>query len=347
MGITIYYRGLLTDPGKLSKLVSEVEDICRIMNWEYRILDDDWSKPDDAQIIKDDEGVRIKGNLGLKGIGFKPHEKCEWVDLYFDRNRILSSIGTKSLQLQDQSDKNNKSWNSVKTQFASVKTHIAIVKMLRWLKKNYMHDLEVSDEGEYWDTDNADLLYTRRTSIFMAMDSIEDKLNNTQLEKPTPHMSEEEYADYIAKLLENINLETEIKLRGGEIWKSEKIDPYIDNIFMKNVLAFEEADETPEIPMRSLFPADYKFPSVESMDDNQIARKLKEISDILASHNIGYGFANDLPDRVLYKYLTEDCIQNDTISASVSAGFTWVLDGCSGDCESCFQKEYCSTAKEM
>lgn len=241
MGITIHFRGSLTDLDKINKLVSEIEDICKIMNWEFRVLDDDWCKPDDAQIIKDGDGIGITGNLGLKGIGFKPHEECEWVDLYFDRNRTLSSITTRRLQLQDQSDTHNNNWNSVKTQFAPVKIHIAIIKLLRWLKEKYIHDLEVSDEGEYWDTDNPDLLHSHKETISMTMTSLEEKLNTTQFDIPDEQMSEAEYADYIAYLLENRSLETEIKLRGGKMWKSEKIDPYIDNAFMKNVLAFEEA----------------------------------------------------------------------------------------------------------
>ena len=99
--------------------------------------------------------------------------------------------------------------------------------------------------------------------------------------------------------------------------------------------------------MRSLFPADYEFPPVESMNDDQIAKKLQEISETLSKNNIEFGFANKLPDAVLYKYITEDCIKNDTVNPSVTAGFTWVLDGCSGDCEGCFQKDYCSTSKKL
>jgi len=347
MGITIYFKGSLSDSGKINSLVAEVEDICKIMDWEYSILNEDWSQPEYAEIIHEGDGSKIEGNLGLKGIGFQPHEKSEWVNLYFDRFGILTSIHSKALQLQDKSDKKSESWNWVKTQFAPVNTHIAIVKLLRHIKKNYIYDLEVKDEGEYWDTDNVEILTSHINNIFKAMDILEEKFENSRPNLPEEQMSSEEYADYIAKLIENTTLETEIKLRGGKMWKSEDVDPDLDNEFMKNVIAFENADKEPQVPMRSLFPTDYKFPPAETMTDDEINLKLNEIQDILSNHNIEFGFAEELPDKVLYKYLTEEYIKNETIGATVIPGFTWTLDGCSGDCDSCFQKEFCDTAKEV
>lgn len=346
MGITINFKGSLTDLSKLPKLINEVEDICKIMKWEFMILDNDWSLPENAKIVEKNDDVRIIGNPGLKGIGFKPHKNCEWVDLFFDKNKTLSSIETKCLQLQEKSDKNKYVWNSVETQAVPVLIHIAIIKLLRWLKKNYIHDLEVFDQGKYWETDNIDILHSRLETVIIASDSHIDK-SDRQSEKPKKQLSEKDYADYIDKLLENSSLEAEIKMRGGEMWKSDTIDPNLDNMFMKNVIAFEEACKQPEVPIRSLFPADYQFPSVESMDDNQVAQKLDEISDILSKQSIELGFNEELPDRVLYKYLAEDCIINDTITPPGSTGYIWTLNGCGGDCDSCFQKEYCPTPKEL
>lgn len=346
MGITIHFKGSLSDIGKLDNLVTEVEDICKIMNWEYSILEDDWSEVEDARMIHENDGLKIEGNLGLKGIGFQPHEKSEWVNLYFDKNGTLTSIASKASQLQDRSFSVNENWNFVKTQFAPVKTHIAIIKLLRHLKKNYIPDLEVKDEGDYWDTDNVEKLTLHINTIFKAMDIVEKKLETAQLNLPEEKMTSEEYADYIDKLIENSTLETEIKLRGGKMWKSENIDPHLDNAFMKHVLAFEDADRDSEIPARSLFPDDYTFPKAESMTDEELNNKLDEIESILYNHNIELGFANEIPDKVLYNYLIE-FIKKDSVSATVTAGFTTVLDGCTGDCESCFQKEYCDTAKEL
>jgi hypothetical protein len=147
--------------------------------------------------------------------------------------------------------------------------------------------------------------------------------------------------------LENSSLEAEIKLKGGSFSKMDDIDPSIENAFLKNILAYEEAAAGPQIPMHSVFPRDYKFPSAESMSEEEISEKLDDISRILSDHGVEFGFHNDLPSKVLYKHLVEDCIPNDMIDGSASAGFAWVLDGCTGGCEDCFQKEYCSTAREL
>ena len=147
--------------------------------------------------------------------------------------------------------------------------------------------------------------------------------------------------------LENSSIKTEIKLRGGVLGEVEEIDPSIENVFLKNILAYEKAAEEPEIPMHSIFPKDYPFPSAESISEEELSEKLDDISRILSDHGIELGFANDLPNKVLYKHLVEDCIKTEFVDPSVSAGFVWVLDGCTGGCEDCFQKEYCSTAQEL
>jgi hypothetical protein len=146
--------------------------------------------------------------------------------------------------------------------------------------------------------------------------------------------------------LENKTLENEFMLKtGAEIHNSEDCDPFIHNQFLKNVLAFEEADKEPDIPVKSLFPADFELPDEKALSDEQIVQKLNEIYDILSSNNIKFGFATELPDRILYKHLTQDFIPDELIHPSTLAGFTCILDGCNGDCPECFQKDYCATGR--
>jgi hypothetical protein len=142
-------------------------------------------------------------------------------------------------------------------------------------------------------------------------------------------------------------LEREVSLLGGEPVDCDDKDPNLKNAFLKNIIAFEEADKEPARPLRSLFPDDFEFPPVSSLSAGQIAGKLREIASVLSMNNIELSFANPLPDAVMYKYLAEECIPHETVSAAVEAGFTLNLDGCDGGCDSCFQKEYCETAKRM
>jgi hypothetical protein len=147
--------------------------------------------------------------------------------------------------------------------------------------------------------------------------------------------------------LENQSLETELQLKGAVGWKSPDLDPRIENEFLRNVMAFEEAAGGPAVPMRSLFPEDYEFPPAESLSSEQLSAKLDEIADILSRNHIEFGFVGDLPDMVLYKHLVEDVIPNDSIETSTGTMGVWVLDGCTGCCEECFQHDYCETAREL
>lgn len=101
------------------------------------------------------------------------------------------------------------------------------------------------------------------------------------------------------------------------------------------------------LTIRSLFPEDYTFPPDTTMDSRELSRKLEEIRQILAARNIEFGFIGDLPDRVIYRYIVNECIVHDAIAPSAAGGFSMVLDGCDGVCDSCFQKAYCETGREL
>jgi hypothetical protein len=146
--------------------------------------------------------------------------------------------------------------------------------------------------------------------------------------------------------LENKTLEDELHLKtGAKVHSFEEIDPEIHNQFLKNVLAFGEAQNEPEVPIKSLFPDDFKFPDEKTYSDEQVTQKLDEIFKILSAHHVEFGFANEIPDRVLYKHLVEKVIPEDTVSAPLTQAGFWVLDGCTGNCPDCFQKEFCETGK--
>lgn len=147
--------------------------------------------------------------------------------------------------------------------------------------------------------------------------------------------------------LENKSFQNELFLKTGvEIQPSEDGDPFMHNQFLKSVLTYEEADKEPEVLISSLFPDCSEFPDEKMLSDVQIVQKLDEIYKTLSAYNIEFGFSEELPDRVLYKHLTEEVIPEDTIHASTQAGFTCVLDGCSGNCPDCFQKDYCKIGME-
>jgi len=156
-----------------------------------------------------------------------------------------------------------------------------------------------------------------------------------------------EEAKELDLMLENQNLQNEISLRGGYTEKNDDLDPRLENEFLRNVLAFEEADEEEPVPIRSIFPDDYSFPVASTMSEKELETKVGDIEERLSQHHIEVGFANELPIDVLYSCLREMCVSEDFNPATADAGFSFVLDGCSGYCPDCLQKPYCKNAEEL
>ena len=148
MGVSIHYRGRLDETDLLPSLCDEVGDIADSMGWPATTLDDDWSTSPDATLKN---GGKVEGHLGLKGIQITPHPDSEPLVLFFDRDGYLRSPMTMLLIL-DGTLQPEMAWVPMKTQFSSPDTHVWVVGLLKYLKKRYISNLEVSDESEYWDT---------------------------------------------------------------------------------------------------------------------------------------------------------------------------------------------------
>jgi len=157
MGVSIHYRGRLNDVGQLARLREEMADIAAAMGWETTRLDDDWERPADARLRFTARGAQIDGHLGLKGILMTPDVEAESLSFFFDREGNLRSV-MDVVSILDGTLKAEDAWVSVKTQFASPEVHVWIVGLLKYLKKRYISDLQVSDEGQYWETGDTRIL---------------------------------------------------------------------------------------------------------------------------------------------------------------------------------------------
>lgn len=152
MGVTIHYRGKLDDPGRVGDLQRELADIAESIGWKWRVLEDDWSVPPSASLVHRNGHATISGHLGLRGIDLIPAgEASEPVSFLFIADGQLRSVMNVVLECEGQLAPET-SWVSVKTQFLSPDAHIWIIGLFKYLKKHYLSNLEVSDEGGYWET---------------------------------------------------------------------------------------------------------------------------------------------------------------------------------------------------
>lgn len=179
MGLSLCYRGRLDDISRVSGLIEELREFADICGWENSGIEEDWSGPPQARIGVL-PGWRVVGHLALKGIEFVPHPCCDPVSFYFDGQGTLSSVPGRALSL-DQRERPDQPFISVKTQFAPAEIHIAIVRLLRYIKGRYISNLEVRDEGGYWETGDPAELERRRESINRALDMLKQALSATEV----------------------------------------------------------------------------------------------------------------------------------------------------------------------
>jgi hypothetical protein len=148
MGLSIHYKGGIDRLEDIPKLLDELADIAESMDWMSQRINEDEEDPN------------------FRGIIVNPKGECEPLCFLFDRSGRLRGLMD---LLTDQVEPTEYSYyNSTKTQFAEVETHVWIIGLLRYLKKHYLSDLEVSDEGEYWETENLETL-TRKKQFLQSM----------------------------------------------------------------------------------------------------------------------------------------------------------------------------------
>ena len=179
MGITIFYKGKLNNMQHVNSVVDELNDISEIMNWEKTILDNDWNQPNTAELIRHENRIDITGHIPLKGIRINLHPDCEPLSIFFDKQGNLQDILGMVLNHEENEDSFNRHL-SVKTQFASPNIHISIIKLLKFLKNKYISDLDVFDEGGYWETENQELLEQKINFINEKLDKVEEIITTIQ-----------------------------------------------------------------------------------------------------------------------------------------------------------------------
>jgi hypothetical protein len=120
VGLSIHYSGTIKDSDLIDELIAEVSDICQSLSWTYRII----KEPNPDQ---------------LNGICFSP-EKCEPVFLTFlPGGRMCSPVNLMNRDIYEANELDAELiyTTSTKTQFAGADAHVAVIKLLRYLKEKY------------------------------------------------------------------------------------------------------------------------------------------------------------------------------------------------------------------
>ncbi len=165
MGISIYAKGRLDRLEDLPQLIDEVKAVAESRGWKWGIIDDDFEVEPDGVLAPGDAGepVAIEGSLGLKGVVLSFGAKTESLAVLFDRTGALTDVMNQVCR--SEGDGPDEPFTACKTQFGSIDTHIHIIELLDHLKKRYLSNLEVLDEGAYWESRNPGLLAEKRAVL--------------------------------------------------------------------------------------------------------------------------------------------------------------------------------------
>ena len=181
MGITIHYKGKLNSPGLSDAFCEELEDIAKSMEWEYNRFNFD-----------------EKDETPVKGFFIGPKDKSEPLQFMIDKDGFLRNALL--LERFPHTDKMT-FLNHTKTQFAPIEIHIVIIKLLKYLQQKYISNLEVWDEGDYWQTGNAVLLKKKMYFLTEKMDQFAKMLESTPIER---NVSTDSIIDKIEEILKKL-----------------------------------------------------------------------------------------------------------------------------------------------
>jgi len=124
---------------------------------------------------------------------------------------------------------------------------------------------------------------------------------------------------------ERINkLRTELEKLGGNTSTLESMPADMEEEFLRHVLEYETAEQISLL--RLLENSGLEVPPPESLDDDALKIKLKEIIDRMASVGSYLLHTNHLCDRDLYDYLFHEALREETVLFPENPSYAYMID---------------------
>jgi hypothetical protein len=132
MGVTIHFEGRLTGKTAYEELIGVVSSLAELEGWRTETID---SAEVTLLRVRDEQDWNYTGPV--KGVALHLHEDCDPVRLEFDKDLYVQEF--------------------TKTQFAGAEYHLKVIDLLKAIQP-FFCELNVSGEGEYWDTNDRSIL---------------------------------------------------------------------------------------------------------------------------------------------------------------------------------------------
>ncbi|MHC4601563.1 MAG: hypothetical protein ACYS47_21420 [Planctomycetota bacterium] len=192
MGVTVHFRGRIEDFSKLEPLEDRVIDLALTLGGKVRI----WRSSSDTDKERE-----------VRGVIWDVAPGAESFPLLFSPEGWL--VPLTALEDAEEGRLEGPPWVSVKTQFAKPEAHVAVVETLAAIHERYVLDLEVEDEGGYWESRDLREFLRRRGIVEEAIERMVEAL-----EKGTLHPHAKDDAGILAATIEQIAQEVHKILHG-------------------------------------------------------------------------------------------------------------------------------------
>ena len=159
MGITIHYRGKLKDLDRVEDFEDRILDLALELGGQAHIWRSS-SSTDPSRMVR---GVRLELCPGQETTSLLISPEGWLINLF----EIEDAENGKLVEMP---------WCFVKTQFGTLEGHVAIVEMFRALKAEFFPDLEVQDEGGYWESGDMRELARKREFLQTAIKALGEGL---------------------------------------------------------------------------------------------------------------------------------------------------------------------------
>ena len=124
---------------------------------------------------------------------------------------------------------------------------------------------------------------------------------------------------------ERINkLRSELEKLGGSTSALESMPADMEEEFLRHVLEYETAEQISLL--RLLENSGLEVPAPETLDDDALRIKLKEMIDRMASVGPFLLHTNHVSDRNLYEYLYHEALREETVLFPENPSYAYMID---------------------
>ena len=161
MTTTVHYFGKIKSQEAIREIQEEFREIAQVSGWTHEMVDHVFTQEGDAS------GAR----LSLRGVRVTLNKTTSPLQLTFDKDGYLSHIYyEKAAADSAQRGASGKPvlhqiHTSTSVRNSDAATHITLVKLLDYVKKRYVPNLEVIDNTGYWYSRDESVLAPKRLEL--------------------------------------------------------------------------------------------------------------------------------------------------------------------------------------